>query len=52
MDLVTDETIVAKDEIISEDAARKIEHALGKKGKIRVRSPLTCCNSSRRRKDC
>ncbi|HZV00018.1 MAG TPA: DNA-directed RNA polymerase subunit beta', partial [Planctomycetota bacterium] len=42
MDLVTDETIVAANEIISEDAARKIEQTLGKKGKIRVRSPLTC----------
>src|SRR5580658_1568303 len=41
-DLVTDETIVHANEIISEEAARKIEAALGKKGKIRVRSPLTC----------
>jgi DNA-directed RNA polymerase subunit beta' len=41
-DLVSDETIVRANEIISEDAARKVESALGKKGKIRVRSPLTC----------
>ena len=41
-DLVTDETIVRANEIISEDAARKVETTLGKKGKIRVRSPLTC----------
>src|SRR5439155_7147017 len=35
-------TIVNANEIITEDAAKKIEQALGKKGKIRVRSPLTC----------
>src|SRR5205823_12729525 len=40
--LVSDETIVRANEIISEEAARKIETTLGKKGKIRVRSPLTC----------
>src|SRR5262249_32849122 len=39
---ITDETIVNANEPITEDAARRIEQALGKKGKIRVRSPLTC----------
>jgi DNA-directed RNA polymerase subunit beta' len=42
VDVVTDEVIVRENELISEDIARKIEKTLSKKGKIRVRSALTC----------
>jgi DNA-directed RNA polymerase subunit beta' len=41
-DLVTGETIIAANEYISEEKARRIEEIVGKKGKIRVRSALTC----------
>ena len=41
-DLVTGEVIVNQSEFISEDKARRIEEVVGKKGKIRVRSALTC----------
>ncbi|MDF1664439.1 MAG: DNA-directed RNA polymerase subunit beta', partial [Planctomycetota bacterium] len=42
VDVVTDEVIVSENELITEDIARKIEKTLSKKGKIRVRSSLTC----------
>ncbi|MCA8923652.1 MAG: DNA-directed RNA polymerase subunit beta' [Planctomycetes bacterium] len=41
-DLVTGETIIQANEFITEDKARRIEEVVGKKGKIRVRSGLTC----------
>ena len=41
-DLVTGETIIQANEFVSEDKARRIEEVVGKKGKIRVRSSLTC----------
>ena len=41
-DLVTGETIIQRGDFISEDKAGRIETVVGKKGKIRVRSPLTC----------
>ena len=42
VDVVTDDVIVRENELITEDIARKIERVLSRKGKIRVRSPLTC----------
>ncbi|HBP19862.1 MAG TPA: DNA-directed RNA polymerase subunit beta' [Planctomycetes bacterium] len=41
-DLVTGETIINAGEYITEEKAAQIESVVGKKGKIRVRSPLTC----------
>ena len=41
-DLVTGETIIAAGEFITEEKAKRIESVVGKKGKIRVRSALTC----------
>jgi DNA-directed RNA polymerase subunit beta' len=41
-DLVTGETIIAAGDDIDEERAQRIESVVGKKGKIRVRSPLTC----------
>src|SRR5690606_1955573 len=41
-DLVTGETVVTSGELITEEKARRIEEIVGRKGKIRVRSPLTC----------
>jgi len=41
-DLVTGETIIGASDFVSEDKAHRIEQVVGKKGKIRVRSPLTC----------
>jgi len=41
-DLVSGDTIIAANELITEDKAKRIEEVVGKKGKIRVRSSLTC----------
>jgi DNA-directed RNA polymerase subunit beta' len=41
-DLISDETIVMENELITNEVARRIEEALGPNNKIRVRSPLTC----------
>ncbi|RMG18352.1 MAG: DNA-directed RNA polymerase subunit beta' [Planctomycetota bacterium] len=41
-DLVTGETIISANEFITEEKAQRIEELVGKKGKIRVRSVLTC----------
>ncbi|MCK6472341.1 MAG: DNA-directed RNA polymerase subunit beta' [Planctomycetes bacterium] len=40
--LVTGETIVAENQLITPKVAQAIEEFLGRDGKIRVRSPLTC----------
>jgi DNA-directed RNA polymerase subunit beta' len=41
-DLVTGEQVINANEQITEEKARRIEDVVGKKGKIRVRSALTC----------
>ncbi|MCZ6690710.1 MAG: DNA-directed RNA polymerase subunit beta' [Planctomycetota bacterium] len=41
-DLVSDDTIVGENDLITEAVAQRIESALGPNNKIRVRSPLTC----------
>src|SRR5437764_4283022 len=41
-DLITDEVIVHKNELITEEKAHKIEKFLGEDAKVLVRSPLTC----------
>ena len=41
-DLVSGDQVIAQGEFITEDKAKRIEDIVGKKGKIRVRSGLTC----------
>ena len=42
VDIITDDVIVGENELIVEDAAKRIESFLGSEAKVRVRSGLTC----------
>ncbi len=42
VNVITDDAIVRENDLITEEKAHQIEEALGNRGKVRVRSPLTC----------